>query len=318
MPLLNTLARGMFHAPGYTLMRGVARFAAVRQLVAAARGALHARRLRRFLRECDARMGQSAFSLPDRETFVRTLRSQGVALGLRLPDEVVSKIACFAQSGYCHADREEAHGFALRDHPQAQTRLGKPILVAQYFNAAQQCEPIARLAHDPMLQWIAARYLGSLPTLVGVNLWWTFPVDASPQDRDRHAHLFHRDVDDFRFFKFFFYITDVKPGDGGHVCVLGSHRRPPARSWTDRWKLRRYSDAEVHASYPAEAIQEIAGTAGTGFAENTLCLHKGRTPTREPRLLLQLQFALFDYGQMHDERPSAALLLLPGAADAAP
>jgi hypothetical protein len=318
MPLLKTLVRGISRAPGYTLMRGAARFAVVRRVVAAARGALHAHRLRRFLRECEARMAQSLFCLPDREAFVETLRSRGVALGLRLPDSIVGEIARFADRGHCHADREPQHGFAFRNHAQAQAQLGKPILVAQYFNSAQHCEAIARLAQDPLLQWIAGRYLGSMPTLVGVNLWWTFPVDASPEDRDRHAHLFHRDVDDFRFFKFFFYISEVKPGDGGHVCVLGSHRRPAARRWADRWVLRRYSDAEVQASYSPEAVHEIAGPAGTGFAEDTLCLHKGRTPTGDPRLLLQLQFALFDYGQMHDRRPPQTLQLLPGAAECAP
>ena len=40
--------------------------------------------------------------------------------------------------------------------------------------------------------------------------------------------------------------------------------------------------------------------AGTGFAENTLCIHKGSTPRATPRLLLQLQYALFDYGAMND------------------
>jgi hypothetical protein len=58
------------------------------------------------------------------------------------------------------------------------------------------------------------------------------------------------------------------------------------------------------------SILEICGAAGTGFAENTLCVHKGRTPSREPRLLLQLQYALFDYGVMHDRRAPAALKMI--------
>lgn len=317
MRLLKTLVRGLSQAPGYTLMRGVARFAPVRSAVAAVRGALQALRLRRFLGECEAAMARSSFTLADRDAFVAELERHGAAFGLRLPDATVQAIRHYAETAECHADREESLGFPLHRHGDAQRALGKPILVAQYFNTEQQCEAIARLAQDPLLLWIAGRYLGSVPTLVGVNLWWTFPVDASQEDRDRHAHLFHRDVDDFRFFKFFFYVTDVRPGDGGHVCVLGSHRRPPARSFADRWALRRYSDAEIEATYPADAIREISGPAGTGFAENTLCIHKGRTPTGAPRLLLQLQFALFDYGQMHDRRPPAVLKPLAGPAQSA-
>jgi hypothetical protein len=75
--------------------------------------------------------------------------------------------------------------------------------------------------------------------------------------------LFHRDVDDFSFVKFFFYLTNVGASDGPHVCVLGSHRRAPVLSWRDRLTLRRYTD------------------------EDTTCVHKGTTPTGNPRLLLQ-------------------------------
>ncbi len=307
------MVRGMSKAPGYTLMRGAARFALTRRAVAGTRAAIHTSRLRRFLHACEARMGDSLFSLVGREAFVAALQTEGVAFGLRLPPAVVAEIEGFAHKSLCHADRDEAQGFPFSNHAQAQAQLGKPILVAQYFNAAQECDAIARLVRDPLLRWIAGRYLGSMPKLVGVNLWWTFPVDALPEDRDRHAHMFHRDVDDFRFFKFFFYITAVDPGDGGHVCVMGSHRRPPARNWIDQWMLRRYSDTEVEASYPPDAIQEITGPAGTGFAEDTLCIHKGRTPTTQPRLLLQLQFALFDYGTQHDERPPAVLQPLAGS-----
>jgi hypothetical protein len=166
------------------------------------------------------------------------------------------------------------------------------------------------LVTDPVLQWIAGRYLESMPKFVGANLWWTFPVVPLERDRDLHAHLFHRDVDDFRFFKFFFYLTPVEPGDGAHVCVLSSHVKPPRSEPGDPWNLRRYSDQEIAGTFAAENILEICGPAGTGFAENTLCIHKGLTPTDQPRLLLQLQFALFDYGVMHDRRDPTSLRMI--------
>jgi hypothetical protein len=146
-----------------------------------------------------------------------------------------------------------------------------------------------------------------VPTFVGANLWWTFPVKALESDRERHAHLFHRDVDDFRFFKYFFYLTDVEPGEGAHVCVVASHREPPVFRRGDRWNIRRYSDEEIARHYPAARIVEICGPSGTGFAENTMCVHKGRTPVSRPRLLLQLQYALFDYGVVHDRRDASEL-----------
>jgi hypothetical protein len=310
MSRLSHLVQALGAQPSYTLMRGVARFATVRNVVGQSRRVLQAGRLRAYLAGCEARMTETLFGQVDRVDFVRRLREDGVAFGLKLPPELTAEIVAYAAQHPCYADRQPSAGFRVEDRLRAEAALGKAVLVAQYFNAAAQCPAVTRLLDDPALQWIAGDYMESVPTFVGANLWWTFPVQALEEDRDRHAHLFHRDVDDFRFFKFFFYLTDVERGDGAHVCVVASHRRPPMLRAGDRWNIRRYSDAEVERSFPAEKIVEICGPAGTGFAENTLCVHKGLTPQREPRLLLQLQYALFDYGVMHDRRDPSVLQLV--------
>ena len=293
--------------PGYTLMRGFARFRLARKLVETSRRLSQSRRLAAFLTDLEQRMGQSVFSEVNRVAFVDRLRKDGAAFGLCLPGSFVTSINNFALGSPCFADRLPDSGFNVDRRGAAESKIGKPILLAQYCNTASGCPAIRQLVEDPFLNWVAGRYLDALPVLVGVNLWWTFPVDALAEDRDRHAQLFHRDVDDFRFFKFFFYLSDVKPGDGGHVCVIGSHLRPPILRAGDRWNIRRYSDAEIEACYPKEDIVEITGPAGTGFAENTMCAHKGRTPTGLPRLMLQVQFALFDYEVMHDHRDAETL-----------
>ncbi len=307
MPRWTTLLRSLRTQPGYTLMRGVARFDPVRAGVAGSRRWLHGARMQQHLATCEARLADSPFAGIDRDAFVRRLRDDGIAHGLRLPAAALAEIRAWAERETCYADRNPRHGFTLDARAQAEAKLGKPILLAQYFNAARDCAAIARLVDDAALQWIAGRYLGSLPTFVGANLWWTFPVRALEADRAEHAHLFHRDVDDFRFFKFFFYLTDVPAGEGAHVCVAASHREPPLLRPGDRWNQRRYRDDEIAASYAPQRVQEICGPAGTGFAENTLCIHKGSTPVREARLLLQLQYALFDYGALHDRRAPEAL-----------
>ena len=288
-------------------MRGVARFYTVRQLVSISRRALSINKKNEYLAACETRMQETHFPKIERDRFVGELKKNGVAFGLKLPAHMVDAIHRYAENAACYADRVPSQGFMLNRRSDADAVLQKPILVAQYFNSAITCPDIGRLVNDPMLQAIACEYLESAPTFVGANLWWTFPVNALETDREQHAHLFHRDVDDFRFFKFFFYLTDVDAGDGGHVCVVGSHHRPPQVGFFDRWNIRRYTDTEISEQFSARDIQEICGPAGTGFAENTLCVHKGRTPTSKPRLLLQLQFALFDYGAMHDRRDSSQL-----------
>jgi len=252
-------------------------------------------------------MSKTVFPDIDRERFLSDLENEGASFGLRLPPDLLSEILTFARENPCFADREEDKGFFLDNRASAEKELGKPILVAQYFNVATTCPAAEMILNDPLLKWVAGSYLGSLPVSVGTNLWWTFPVDASEEDRDRHAHLYHRDLDDFRFLKFFFYLTNVDKSDGGHIFVLGSHRKSPAFRFGDRWRIRRYRDSEINQMYGDDEILEVLSPAGAGFAENTLGVHKGLTPKRRSRLLLQFQFALFDYGVTNDIRSQALL-----------
>ncbi|AQQ67509.1 hypothetical protein Mag101_07560 [Microbulbifer agarilyticus] len=307
---VRRIFRGLHLQPGYTLMRWVARFELVRNVVSWAHGLVNARKRSEYRQDCKLRFESTVFKDLDSERMVRDLNQAGVAFGLKLPSDVVDGIRSYATNAVCYADRNPACGFTLDTRSDAESKLEKPILVAQYFNAARDCPEIQQLINDPVIRGVASDYLGSVPTFVGANLWWTFPVDALDSDKDRHAHLYHRDVDDFRFFKFFFYLTDVEPGDGAHMCVKGSHTRPPKSRFSDKWSIRRYTDREVEEQYAGGDIQEICGSAGVGFAENTLCIHKGLTPTRQARLILQLQFALFDYGAMHDRRPEESLRLI--------
>jgi len=296
--------------PGYVGMRALARFGWVRQLVGAMHRVAFCRALPHTQRSLAEALHASRVDIrPDQniDEFVRRLRDEGISLGLSLRPEDVQAIHTFTLDHPCFADRHPSRGFYNVEHELACRSLDKQILVAQYFNTGTESDTINSLINDPLLRLIACRYLGSEPRFVGANLWWTYPVNASEADRAEHAHLFHRDVDDFRFVKFFFYLTDVLPGDGSHVCVKGSHRKPPVSKLFDRWLIRRYSDEEISRLYPPPDILEITGAAGTGFAENTLCVHKGLTPNQSPRLLLQLQFALFDYGAMHDRRPPGSL-----------
>lgn len=292
--------------PRYTLVRGVARFPAARALVQRTRARVQRSATRAYLAERRGRVGVVS---ADREAgpLVADLCRDGFATGLAIPPATVEALLRFAEGQTLYADRDRSLGFDLDRRADAERALGKPILVAQYLNASVACPEIAALGADPLLEAIAAEFLGSVPQLVGSSLWWTFPVDADDADRSRHAHLFHRDVDDFAFVKFFFYVTDVEPDDGGHVCVRGSHLRTAVPGSQERLRLRRYTDEEVTRHHGAERIVEITGAAGTGFAENTLCLHKGLTPQRSARLLLQFEFALFDHGVMHDVVAPSAL-----------
>lgn len=297
--------------PKYTLMRGVARFAAVRDGVVALKSAVTSGATRQHEQGLLSRMDGTLFPDIDREAFLAEMKRRGCAFGLKLPQRIVESVTRYAETHPVYAFRNEHEGFLPQDRHAAETVLGKEILLAQYYNCERDCEAIDEIAADPLLNWVAQRYLGSVPLFLGCNLWWTYPVHPNRAEQLKHAHFFHRDIDDFRFMKYFFYLTDVEPGDGGHWFVSGSHRKSPHIQLRDRFVTRRFEDSEIGAFYDRSDIIEVVGPKGNGFSEDTLCVHKAASPTRNPRLMLQLQFALFDLGVGNDGRDPSQLKMLP-------
>ncbi len=304
---LPPLLRSILVNPDYVLMRGLARFAWVRALVAFAKRALGRRRAEARRKTLLSRMDESIFPGVALEPFMTKLKENGLGFGLALPPTEVDEIKAFAATNPVYAFRNPKWGFAPQELKAAEAALGKEILLAQYFNAQPNCAAIGRIANDPLLNLIALNYLGCVPQYLGAVLWWTYPVTPNRADQMKHAHFFHRDVDDFKFLKFFFYLTDVAPKDGGHWAVAGSNKQAPHVRFKDRFVTRRFEDTEVETFYGKERVLEVVGPQGMGFAEDTLCVHKAATPVKAPRLVLQLQFGLYKFVKENDVRPPEQL-----------
>ena len=255
MALLNSLIQN----PRYTLVRGLGRFSVVRSGVTGLKRLVSEARSRQYERELSAKFPVSLFSNVDRDAFLAAMTRDGCAFGLTLSDRIVDSITAYSESNPVFAFREEKLGFAPQERIQAQTALGKEILLAQYFNTLKNCPAVTEVATDPFLNWVALKYLGSVPVFLGCNLWWTYPVNPNLADQMKHAHVFHRDIDDFRFIKFFFYMSDVKSGDGAHWLVRGSHARAPHIRFKDYFLTRRFTDSEITGFYGRPEMIEVVG-----------------------------------------------------------
>lgn len=141
------------------------------------------------------------------------------------------------------------------------------------------CPHILDIANHPDLIDLMWGYLGFKPTIVSLGLRWSFPSDKATDVVQR----FHRDSEPGSA-KVLIYLTDVDDGSGPHAYVEGTHRdRIPLR-------LRPYEDNDVERQYGGSVV--ITGPAGTGIAIDTKGIHKGIPPSRRPRLLLGIQYAL--------------------------
>ena len=142
---------------------------------------------------------------------------------------------------------------------------------------------------------IAAKFLGTPPVHVASELWWSFPVTATLSEQLQAAQVFHYDLDDYRFIKFFFYLTDVDLSSGPHVLLRGSHKNKKLSHQLLGVRCASKGDREIVECYGADNLIAICGSAGLGFAEDSTCFHKGTLPTEKERLLLQIEYAINNY-----------------------
>lgn len=247
---------------------------------------------------------KSLFDISDVHATVESLHREGLFLGLKLPSETLKTILHYTNSHDCYAGRDPSLGFRLSEKETLERALGCPFYIAEYFNVTQRCPAIWQLANDPTLRGIANLYLGKKAQFTGSWLTWTFPFEGASYDPHQQEALnFHYDQDDFSSLRFFFYLNDVTAESGPHVCVRGSHKRKSLRHILN-FLSRKQTNEFVSKFYGTDNVVCIYGSAGFGFIEDTFCIHKGTLPKSQPRLMLQLHFAVsnYNYGKYNDYR----------------
>jgi hypothetical protein len=161
--------------------------------------------------------------------------------------------------------------------------------------------------NDPRLLHLIEAYLGCVPTLYGLNAFWSFPAKHPEL---YYSQFFHRDTDDWRFLALFVYLTDVDDAAGPHQVIPGSHTREGMerlagpRSWHHRNREKRaFASASFVNSlgkefakkaehYFGDKAVNVTGTAGSMFLVNTLALHRGLMPVSKPRLVVWARYGL--------------------------
>jgi hypothetical protein len=230
----------------------------------------------------------------DVESVVTAMRRDGLYAGINLPPETVAEIVEFANTTKCYWALNRDVQFLPADRAAAEERCGAPILLGRYLDIADRCDVLRLLPQDPMLRYIAARYLGSEPGQTETRLWWSFVGDATPDERLKADQGFHYDLHDFRSIAFFFHLTDVDLAAGPHVSIKGSHVNKPWRMLLG--DTRQATDAELTRRYGADNLVTLCGPAGFGFAADPFAYHKGMAPESRDRLMLRIRFTVFDDG----------------------
>jgi hypothetical protein len=161
---------------------------------------------------------------------------------------------------------------------------------------------ILEAANDPQLLDVASAYMGCLPSLFSINVYWSF---AGAEVSNDSVHSFHRDMDDFRFCSFFIYLSDCPQNDGAHQYIRSTHRPDlmatvldeidPGKS-IDRDKffssLMEQGDGAYEEMF-GDLIDYLPGAAGDGFITDPWGLHRACPDITNDRMLIWIRFGLY-------------------------
>lgn len=206
--------------------------------------------------------------------------------------------------------------FALKTKSVIPPAYDEPIL----YNPEEPKSPIYRFAipdlvnnttiqqliMDESLINIARNYLGCEPIFDFPAMWWS--TSFSKEASDEAAQLYHFDFDRIKWLKIFIYVNDVNDDNGPHAYIKGSHKTgAKPQHLLDRGYVR-IPDKDLLPYYEKENLIKLCASAGTIFAGDTKCWHKGNNLKKGDRLVLEFQYttSLFgaNYPDMIIENPS--------------
>ncbi len=234
------------------------------------------------------------------------LEQDGIAFGLRLPASALAEVTAWAVATPCYGNIQKHWGYRPEDRAAAEEKAGSRFTVGHYFNTST-CPAIQRLVDDPLLAELARSYVGPRAKYISTHMWWSYANDVSDADRNAYAQQFHFDLDDYRFMKFFFYLSDVDLDAGPHTYMRGTHT---AKKMKDLFPMRRFTDREVHDQWGKDREVKVTGPPGTGFIVDTFGIHKGTPPRTADRLVVELEWGQHYYGFGNDVVPAGELGLL--------
>ncbi|MEM7065844.1 MAG: hypothetical protein AAF572_22110 [Cyanobacteria bacterium P01_B01_bin.77] len=225
----------------------------------------------------------------------KILWNYGYYRGIRLAPAILEEVIEFSRTYPCYGDRDPNIKMTIDQREQVEAELGRTFKLASYFDGHESCKAFQQLKQDPTLKAIAAHYLGHEPKYHRGELMWSFPRVLTVEEKIASAQVLHCDINDYKTVKFFFYITDVDMESGPHVYIKGSHHNRSLWHQMIGQSIAGIPDADLIERYGPENVATALGPAGFGFVGDPYVLHRGSTPSKRPRLLLQLEFGMNTY-----------------------
>lgn len=155
--------------------------------------------------------------------------------------------------------------------------------------------PFLRFALQPAVLRPISAYLGGVPVLYNVDLWFSVSPNTEALST---SQLYHSDWEGLSQIRLLVYVHDVKPTDGPFVVMEAEASRKVRkqtgytffRDGSDRYG--RIEDEQVQAVIGDRRQHRLDGPTGTvAFVDTAQCLHYGsRVDQKATRTLFACQF----------------------------
>jgi len=138
--------------------------------------------------------------------------------------------------------------------------------------------------HDEILAAVTS-YIGQLPRLFNLTLWW-----SPPNQTVQGSQLYHYDHRDNRQAKVFINLNNVTKDSGPlHFLSADDCLKVDARVG---YSQGRYTDEDVYSAVPRSNVIATTGEPGSAFIVDTArCLHYGSRGNVLDRFVLMASFA---------------------------
>jgi len=138
--------------------------------------------------------------------------------------------------------------------------------------------------HDEILAAVTA-YIGQLPRLYNLTLWW-----SPPNQTAQGSQLYHYDHRDNRQAKVFINLNNVTKDSGPlHFLSAADCLKVDAKVG---YSQGRYTDDDVYSAVPQSNVIATVGEPGSAFIVDTArCLHYGSRGNTLDRFVLLASFA---------------------------
>jgi hypothetical protein len=149
--------------------------------------------------------------------------------------------------------------------------------------------PAVRLALRPDLLAAIAAYMGTVPVLRSIQVFYSGTLDREPTS----SQLYHCDADDTRQLKIFVLCSKVESANGP-LTMLDATRSGIVRQATGYTFHSRLTDQQVDDALggPTRATELVGEPGAVGLVDTSRCFHFGSrvVPGAAPRLVTMIQF----------------------------